>query len=123
MRTLVVSAFLCFPLLAHAECEEHFNDWAHALQPGRTVDVDHAACKIWPEKPELTLAVLPLPQKGGTADETVFDVEVVVADSKTGAVVAHSYEPSAITSDAIGLHGIVRNLPLVSGRALKARRE
>lgn len=76
------------------------------LQPGRAVDADNAVCKVWPANPAQTIAVLPLPQKGATADETVYDVEVLVADSKTDAVIAHSYEPSAITSDAMGLQGI-----------------
>lgn len=106
MRTLVASAFLCLPLLAHADCKERFTEWAHTLQPGRTVDADNAACKAWPANPAQTIAVLPLPQKGSTPDETVYDVEVLVADSQTGAVIAHSYEPSAITSDAMGLQGI-----------------
>ena len=106
MRTLVASAFLCLPLLAHADCKERFTEWAHTLQPGRAVDADNAACKVWPANPAQTLAVLPLPQKGGTTDATVYDVEVLVADSKTGAVIAHSYEPSAITSDAMALQGI-----------------
>jgi len=106
MRTLVASAFLCLPLLVHADCKERFTEWAHKLQPGRAVNADNAACKVWPANPAQTLAVLPLPQKGGTTDETVYDVEVLVADSKTGAVIAHSYEPSAITSDAMGLQSI-----------------
>jgi hypothetical protein len=94
------------PLLAHADCKERFTEWARALQPGRAVDADNAACKVWPANPAQTLAVLPLPRKGGTADETVYDVEVLVADSKTGAVIAHSFEPSAMTSDAMGLQGM-----------------
>ena len=106
MRTLVASAFLCLPLLAHADCKERFTEWAHTLQPGRAVDTDNAACKVWPANPAQTIAVLPLPEKGATTDETVYDVEVLVADSKTEAVIAHSYEPSAITSDAMGLQGI-----------------
>lgn len=98
--------FLVLPLLAHADCKECFAEWAHALQPGRAVGAANAACKVWPANPAQTLAVLPLPQNGGITDETVYDVELLVADSKTGAVIADSYEPSAITSDAIGLQGI-----------------
>lgn len=112
MRTLVASAFLCLPLLAHADCKERFTEWAHTLQPGRAVAADNAVCKVWPANPAQTLAVLPLPQKGGTSEETVYDVEVLVADSKTGAVIAHSYEPSAITSDAIGLQSIALDTAL-----------
>jgi hypothetical protein len=76
------------------------------LQPGRAVDADSAVCKVWPSNPTQTIAVLPLPQKGATTDETTYDLEVLVTDSRTGAVIAHSYEPSAIRSDAMGLQGI-----------------
>jgi hypothetical protein len=106
MRILLASAFLCLPFLAHADCKERFTEWTHALQPGRAVDADNAVCKVWPANPTQTLAVLPLPQKGGTTDETVYDVEVLVADSKTGAIIAHTYEPSAITSDAMSLESL-----------------
>ena len=106
IRTFVASVLVCVPLFAQADCKDHFTDWARTLQPGRTVDADHAACKIWPANPAQTLAVLPLPQKGGSADQTVYDVEVLVADSKTGAIIAHSYESAAITSDAISLDSI-----------------
>ncbi len=106
MRILLASAFLCLPLLAHADCKERFTEWTHTLQPGRTVDLDNAVCKVWPANPTQTLAVLPLPQKGGTTDETVYDVEVLVTDSKTGAIIAQTYEPSAITSDAMDLEGL-----------------
>lgn len=106
MRTLVASAFLCLPFLAHADCKDRLTEWAHTLQPGRAIDAAYAACKVWPANPALTIAVLPLPQKGATSDGTVYDVEVLVADSKSGALVVHSYEPSAITSDAVSLEGI-----------------
>ena len=106
MRAFIAFVSLCLPLLAHADCKDRFTQWANALQPGRTVDADHAACKVWPENPAQTLAVLPLPQKGASEDQTVYDVEVLVADSNTGAVLAHQYQPSAITSDAMALESI-----------------
>lgn len=106
LRKFALSLFLCLPLFAYADCKENLANWAQKLHPGRTFDAGYAACKVWPANPAQTLAVLPLPQKGGSADQTVYDVEVLVADSKTGAVIAHSFEPSAIQSDAVGLQGI-----------------
>ncbi|VVD65120.1 hypothetical protein PPN31114_00308 [Pandoraea pneumonica] len=106
MRTLLASALLCAPLLAHADCQDNFKAWAQTLQPGRTVDADVAACKVWPANPAQTLAILPLPQKGSTDDDKVYDVEVLVADSQTGKIIAHSFERSAITSDAVQLRSL-----------------
>ncbi|WP_460873933.1 PA3715 family protein [Paralcaligenes ginsengisoli] len=106
IRAVIAAFVLCTPVFAHADCTAHLNEWAQALSPGRTIDANNAACKAWPQNPAQTLAVLPLPQKGATEDKTVYDVQVLVADSKTGAIIAHSYEPSAITSDAISLRGI-----------------
>ncbi len=106
VRPFFASLVLCFPLFAHADCTTSLQKWAQMLHPGRAINADYAACKVWPENPAQTLAVLPLPQKGATADGTVYDVEVLVANSKTGAIIAHSYEPSSITSDAIGLQGM-----------------
>lgn len=105
-RPLLASFVLCFPLFAHADCTTSLKEWAQTLHPGRAISTDYAACKVWPENPAQTLAVLPLPQKGATADATVYDVEVLVADSKSGAIIAHGYEPSSITSDAVGLQGM-----------------
>lgn len=105
LRALFLSLALCLPLVAHADCTAHLNEWVQALAPGRMIDADNAACKIWPQKPAQTLAVLPLPQKGATDDRTVYDVEILLADGKTGRVIAHVYEPSAITSDAVRLQG------------------
>lgn len=105
-KLIIVAAALAMPMLAHAGCEEHFQAWAAQLHPGRTVDTDNAACKIWPANPALTLAVLPLPQKGNSDDEGTDDVEVLVADTASGSVVAHIYQPSLITFDAVRLSGL-----------------
>ncbi|AJC23569.2 hypothetical protein RO07_22495 [Pandoraea pulmonicola] len=82
------------------------NDWTKTLQPGRALDAQLATCKVWPANPAQTLALLPLPQKGGTDDDKVYDVEIVVADSQSGKIVAHRFEKSAFTSDAIMLRSL-----------------
>jgi uncharacterized Zn-binding protein involved in type VI secretion len=105
-RLLNIAATLLTPILAHAGCEDHFQAWVAQLHPGRTVDTDNAACKAWPANPALTVAALPLPKKGNNDDSGTDDLEVLVADSATGAVVAHTYQPSAITYDAVRLSGL-----------------
>ncbi|WP_083253522.1 hypothetical protein [Pandoraea sp. ISTKB] len=110
MRKILTVALLCLPLFAHADsrvdCKDRFGEWTKALQPGRTVDTDFATCKVWPANPAQTLAVLPMPQPGSTDDDKVYDVEVIVADSQSGKIVAHRFEKAAITSDAVMLRGI-----------------
>jgi hypothetical protein len=106
MRKALVALFLCLPLLAHADCKDRLSDWAQKLHPGRQLNAETAACKVSPADPAQTFAVLPIVQPGATDEDAVYDVEVLVANSDTGAIVAHLFEPSAITSDAIGLRGI-----------------
>ncbi|VVE76377.1 PA3715 family protein [Pandoraea sputorum] len=106
MRSLFAAALLCLPLAAHADCRDRLNEWTKTLHPGRTLDADVAACKVWPANPAQTLAVLPLPQTGSTDDDKVYDVEIVVADSQSGKIVAHRFEKSALTSDAVVLRSV-----------------
>lgn len=103
---VVAAALLALPMLAHADCKDRFNEWTHALHPGRTVDAALATCKAWPANPAQTLAVLPLPQKGNTDDEGVYDVDVLVADSQSGKILAHRFETAALTSDAVALQSL-----------------
>jgi hypothetical protein len=105
-KLLIAAVSLCAPILAYAGCEDYFQTWVSTLDPGRTIDASNAACKIWPANPALTLAVLPLPHKDATDDGGIDDLEVLVADSASGAVIAHGFRPSAITYDAVRLSGI-----------------
>ncbi|MFJ2995211.1 hypothetical protein [Pandoraea sp. NPDC087047] len=106
LRSLALFAALSLPLLAHADCRDRLAGWANTLQPGRTLDTDVASCKAWPANPALTLAVLPLPQKGSTDDDKVYDAEILVADSQTGKIAAHRFETSAFVSDAVMLRSV-----------------
>ncbi|WGS52167.1 hypothetical protein LFL96_28615 [Paraburkholderia sp. D15] len=112
MKKIIACAVLCLPLFAHADtetdaaCQANLAKWMKALHPGRQLDTEHALCKVWPADPSLTLAVQPLPQAGVNDDGGVYDLEVLVADSQSGALVAHFYQPSAITSDAIRFSSI-----------------
>lgn len=105
-RTLLCLAIGFAPLLAHAGCEDNFQKWTSQLHPGRTLDTDHAVCKVWPANEALTIAALPLPQKDNNDNVGTDDLEVLVADSASGTVIAHQFRKSAIAYDAIRLDSI-----------------
>lgn len=106
-RTLLGLAIACAPLLAHAGCEDNFAKWAQQLQPGRALDGDRAAvCKVWPANEALTIAALPLSRPGNTDIQGTDDLEVLVADTATGAIVAHVFEKSALQFDAVAVRGL-----------------
>ena len=88
-RTLLGLAIACAPLLAHAGCEDNFAKWTQQLQPGRSLDEQRpAVCKTWPANEALTIAALPLSQPGNTDAQGTDDLEVLVANTATGAIVA-----------------------------------
>lgn len=97
---------LLTPALAHAGCEDNFAKWTQQLHPGRTLDTEHAVCKVWPANEALTIAALPLPQKGNSDDEGNDDLEVLVADTASGTVIAHQFQKSAIAYDAVRFSGL-----------------
>ncbi|KMZ11676.1 hypothetical protein BHUM_04214c [Candidatus Burkholderia humilis] len=98
---LALSANLLFPALAHAACKDRLGVWAARLHPQRTLDAALAVCKDWPVDSALTLVALPLPHKDNDRDGGVFDLEVLVAERASGAIIAHVFQENAITSDAV----------------------
>ena len=74
--------------------------------PAVSSTLTRSTCEIWPGNPEQSLAVLLLPQSPQSDDETIYDVDTVVANSKSGAIIVHAYQPSAITSDAVALESV-----------------
>src|SRR5450830_53280 len=106
MQKIIATLLLCLPLLAHADCKDRLSAWAQKLHPGRQLNTEMANCKVSPADSTQTFAVLPMAQAGASDDETVYDVDVLVANSDTGAVIAYLYTPAAITSDAVQLRGI-----------------
>ena len=106
-RTLLGLAIACAPLLAHAGCEDNFAKWVQQLQPGRALDADRpAVCKIWPANEALTIAALPLSRPGNTDIEGTDDLEVLVADTATGTIVAQGFEKSALQFDAVAIRDL-----------------
>lgn len=92
--TCVVAALV--PLIAQAGCSENLHRWSAELDPGRTLDGGHAVCKTWTANEALTIAALPLLQKDNGDGPNVVDIEVLVADTATGAVIAHRFQRAAI---------------------------
>jgi hypothetical protein len=105
-RTLLSLVVAFAPLLAHAGCEDNFQKWTSQLHPGHTLDTEHAVCKVWPANEALTIAALPLPQQNNSDDEGTDDLEVLVADTASGTVIAHQFQKGAISYDAIRFSGL-----------------
>jgi hypothetical protein len=106
MRKIIASVLLLLPLLAHADCKDRLSAWAQKLHPGRQLNTEAAICKVSPADSTLTFAVLPIAQPGATDEDAMYDVDVLVTNSDSGAIIAHIFEPAAIISDAIGMRGI-----------------
>ncbi|CAG9197657.1 conserved exported hypothetical protein [Paraburkholderia tropica] len=106
-RTLLSLAGSLAPLLAHAGCEDHVQAWARQLHPARTFDSKMATCKVWPANAALTIAALPFGNAEDKDGGGSVDLEVLVADTATGAIVAHQFQPAAIRYEADhGLDGV-----------------
>lgn len=105
-RTLLCLVVGFAPLLAHAGCEDNLVKWTQQLHPGRTLDTQHAACKVWPANEALTIAALPLPQEDNEDDEGKVDLEVLVADTASGTVIAHQFQKAAVQYDAVRFSGL-----------------
>jgi len=100
------AALLAIPMLAHAGCEDRMSTWAQTLHPGREIATTDSACKVWSADTSLTLAVLSFKQKATDPDAATYDVDVLVAKSDTGEVLAHLYRTAALNGDAITIEGV-----------------
>ncbi len=71
------------------------------------IDPEDVACKVWPYRPELILLAVPLleaePKNEG---EVRGDIEVIVADSRTGKPLARRREKGMAYGDAIQFDGV-----------------
>jgi hypothetical protein len=95
-RTLTCAVAALAPLIAHAGCNENLQNWFAQLHPSHTLDTAHAVCKVWPANEALTIGALPPLQKDNGRGPNVVDIEVLVADTATGAIIAHRFQRSAI---------------------------
>ncbi|WP_277962757.1 hypothetical protein [Pseudomonas sp. RIT-To-2] len=101
MRTLVVFPLLFAPLIAFADCSEHLSGWATALHPTLAFDSEHAVCKPNPADATQVVAALTFAKTIDENRQGDYDLDVLVADAASGAVIAHHYQRAAISSDAI----------------------
>ncbi|WP_423383663.1 hypothetical protein [Burkholderia sp. LMG 32019] len=103
--------------VAHDRCEDFYATWMQQLLPERKPDVavEQAICKTRTDNSAQTLAILPLPRNDGSPKE---DLEILVADTETGAILASGLQQSAIT-DRRRLGAIAfddTHYPIASGR-------
>lgn len=106
-RTLLCLIAGLAPLIAHAGCEDRAQKWAQQLHPGRAFDAKQAECKLWPANVALTIAALPLSNPEDKDGGGSVDLEVLVADTATGVIVAHQLQQAAIHYEADhGLDGV-----------------
>ncbi|MEZ2352548.1 hypothetical protein [Caballeronia sp. RCC_10] len=95
-KMLIVAASLMAPMLAHAGCEDMMSRWIKTLHPDNKLAAEYSVCKAWPAHPQLTLAVMALAHDASDESVSGHDAELVVADSASGAVIAHFYQRDAI---------------------------
>jgi hypothetical protein len=76
-------------------------------EPQQVVSPDGVACTTWPASPEFTLIAAPRlelnPKEEGLRHG---DIEIIVADTKTGDPIARYVEKAAAFSDAIAFRGV-----------------
>ncbi|WP_244850740.1 hypothetical protein [Caballeronia sp. SL2Y3] len=95
-KLILLAVSVLTPMLAHAGCEDMMQTWANTLHPEKTLDSALSVCATWPASPALTLAALAFSGDETQAQENAENLEVLVADTATGAIVAHVYQPGAI---------------------------
>ncbi|MDR5856302.1 hypothetical protein P9239_21730 [Caballeronia sp. LZ062] len=101
-KLITLAATLLAPMLAHAGCEDMMQTWANTLHADKTLDSTLSVCKTWPANPALTLAALAFAGDDMESENGAGDLDVLVADSATGAIVAHVFQAGAIRRDAAG---------------------
>ena len=62
---------------------------------------DGISCKMWPEQPTMIIVAVAL-EHGLTSEErTNADLEIIMADSQTSAIIYRTIDPGILTSDAV----------------------
>ena len=99
LKNFFLLTFLCLPLVSHADCEKWISHWLNLRH--HSLDSDMAVCKVWPADKSKTIVVLPLKHENGEND--IYDLDVLLIDSKSGKLIANSWQPNALESDAVKL--------------------
>lgn len=126
MRTIsalcfVFATFASLPASASASCSnlQDLLDRAYpsAVKAGSGFEIDGGyrqlidpgavACTVWPARPDLTLLAIPRLESHPPANgETRGDIELIVANTKSGNIVARYVEKGAAFSDAIAFDSV-----------------
>ncbi len=114
IRPAVAALVLALPALAaHAACESGLAERMHArLYPTRTLDVDRAACKLWPAFPGRSIVVLPMPRPSSEPGVSAYDLALLViqrpdnGNTERDTILSRFFEPNALTEDAIAIQDI-----------------
>lgn len=92
---------------AYPATEQTAQGFEIAGEPRQLVAPGTVACAAWPERPEFTLVAVPRlelnPKEEGMRHG---DIEIIVADTKTGDPLARHIEKEAAFSDAIAFGGV-----------------
>ncbi|MDR5734626.1 hypothetical protein QCE47_20150 [Caballeronia sp. LZ025] len=75
------------------------------LHPDNELAAEYSA-KAWPANPQLTLAVMAMARDASDESVSGQDAELVVADSASGAVIAHFYQRDAIVEQGMAFTDI-----------------
>lgn len=105
MRKFAVLPLLFIPMIAWGDCTDYLQTWAQALHPALELNSDQAVCKVNPGDSSQVLAALPFVDEA-SEDQSLYGLEVLVADAASGKVIAHWYQPAAIESDAYRFTGL-----------------
>ncbi|WP_369991914.1 hypothetical protein [Pseudomonas xanthosomatis] len=106
MRGITVLLLLSLPVVAWGDCTQHLQSWAQTLHPTLALDREHAVCKANPADASQVLAALPMKESVDEYGQGDYGLAVVLADAASGKILAHSYEPAAIVSDAMAFNDL-----------------
>ncbi|WP_339411834.1 hypothetical protein [Pseudomonas sp. EA_35y_Pfl2_R5] len=122
MNRITFAAVLCGQLMAGLaqadDCRQHMPTWLERAYPGHVqgqplhdergsfrLDDEQSICKVWPARPHLTLLAVSLlrTEEDGHGES---DLEVLVLDSVSQAIIARHVEPNLLDWDAIFVDGL-----------------
>ena len=109
MRALFALTLLLATSLSHAACSDALlASTARELHPDVTLDSEFSGCKEWPMHPDRMLLVLARRTPDAETPDEVFtlNLDLVIADARSGRRLAQFSLPETIYSDAWRLSGL-----------------
>ncbi|MCX8730288.1 hypothetical protein J3U66_07860 [Gilliamella sp. B2969] len=96
LKNSLLLTLLCLPVVSHADCKKWFDILLNHQHHSRV-------CKVWSADESKSIVVLPLLQKDGIVD--TYDLDVLLINNQSGQIIAISWQPDALESDAEELIG------------------